>query len=122
MNSEPLILVAGLFVAGCFCHGEIAKHPVAQSGFDHCEPVIQAIERFRADTGGYPTRLSALVPTYLGALPSTPEPTSSKAPVIHDVFYRKTSAGFLLSFRFLTCSANVCEYQPRLGWSCRGNM
>jgi hypothetical protein len=42
------------------------------------QPIVRAIEDFRAQTGGYPASLADLVPKYLPTIPELPDKTQHK--------------------------------------------
>jgi hypothetical protein len=51
--------------------GEAIRRAGLERIMANAEPVIEAIERYRTDTGEYPKSLTDLIPKYLAALPPT---------------------------------------------------
>ena len=84
----------------------------AEQGYAASEPVITALEQFKADKGFYPETLAELVPDYLSAVPTKDD--------VLDFSYRKTGESFEFSFHYIGPGMNTCTYTPEGGWQCSG--
>jgi hypothetical protein len=84
----------------------------ADKGYAACEPVIAALEAFRAAHGAYPEQLAELVPEYV---PDAPVKTDDL-----DFSYSSTGDTYSLSFHYLGPGMNTCTYKPAAGWHCSG--
>jgi hypothetical protein len=60
----------------------------ARQGHERAQPVIAALDRFKADRGAYPERLENLVPAYLPAVPK-----ARLMPAASRFFYMRRSDG-----------------------------
>lgn len=101
---------------GCTLNEEFSAQEEITDGQTKGEQVIQALEKFNADTGGYPKNLHDLVPEYLVEVPITlAEKEFRYEESQSDIFYlsfsvtKKTDVG----------SGTVCTFIKRLeGWDC----
>lgn len=84
----------------------------AEKGYAASEPVIAALEQYRADKGSYPKTLSELIPEYLAVNPLTTE--------VQDFSYSKNGESYSLSFHYLGPGMNTCTYTPEEKWKCSG--
>jgi hypothetical protein len=100
------------------CAGPPAGESDAARAFKaRSAPLLAALERYRADHGGYPTKLDSLVPRYLtpGTLPAAP------ADSVYPVEYRTDGADYTLEFQYRGPGMNVCTYRPAAArWRCQG--
>ncbi|WP_145927219.1 hypothetical protein [Jeongeupia sp. USM3] len=83
--------------------------------FKNLPVLIQALEKFHADNGSYPTDLEALIPRYLAKLPDI---SSEK----HNTSLKYFSKGkvYELSFKYYRPGINSCTYTFPQGWGCMG--
>jgi hypothetical protein len=84
----------------------------AEKGYAASEPVLAAIEHYRADHGAYTQSLAQLVPEYLPAVPG-------KADGL-EFSFSSTGDDYSFSFHYLGPGMNTCTYVPRTGWHCSG--
>jgi hypothetical protein len=84
----------------------------AEKGYAASEPVIAALEQYRADKGSYPESLAELTPEYLTANPLITE--------VQDFSYSKNGESYSLSFHYLGPGMNTCKYTPEEKWQCSG--
>jgi hypothetical protein len=98
-----------LMLSGCEEPGEGEK---AERGYEVCQPIIDALARYSANTGAYPDNLNVLVPNYLAEVPQQ----------VNDIpiRYRKTATSYWLRFSYEGPGMNDCEYTPETGWVCHG--
>jgi hypothetical protein len=89
--------------------GEGAK---ASLGYQTCEPVIQALEKYRAQRAAYPEKLESLAPDFLAAVPATVNN--------YPVEYSASGTSYKLSFRYTGPGMNTCVYTPENKWRCTG--
>ncbi len=103
------LLGLGLLFAGCEKPGEGDK---AERGYQVCQPIIDALASYHADTGAYPENLDALKPDYLTEIPQEVNGIPIR--------YKKTSSSYWLRFSYEGPGMNDCEYTPETGWVCHG--
>lgn len=84
----------------------------AEAGYQICQPVIEALEAYRAQKGHYPEALLALVPAYLGDVPSEVNGM--------EIIYRVDGESYSLEFSYTGPGMNHCAYSPEKGWKCYG--
>lgn len=74
------------------------------------QPIVRAIESFRAQTGGFPASLAALVPKYLPAVPELPDRAQHK---FSGWDYQTETNGMVVSYslRYYLGRGGV-EYRP----------
>jgi hypothetical protein len=84
----------------------------AERGYAITEPVIAALEQYKADKGSYPAALAELVPDYLSAVPTKND--------ILDFSYSSTGDSFSYSFHYIGPGMNTCTYTPEEKWRCSG--
>lgn len=84
----------------------------AERGYAVSEPVIAALEQYKADTGVYPETLAELIPDYLSAVPTKND--------VLDFSYSRTDDGFAFSFHYIGPGMNTCTYTPEEKWQCSG--
>jgi len=104
-----------LLLAACDPPG---KGPRAERGYRRAEPVIQALAAYRAAHGAFPDSLAELVPAHLsaGALAVPRAPRES-----YPLQYRRTGAGYELTFRYAGPGMNECTWRVPPGeWECGG--
>jgi hypothetical protein len=85
----------------------------ADLGYQTCDPIIHALERYHAQTGAYPEELKDLVPSFLAEIPPTPERLS-------EISYRLTDTSYQLEFKYAGPGLNSCIYTPENEWDCSG--
>jgi hypothetical protein len=71
---RSFLLAAGLLVVACRCQLDVfwwAEDRAFAALAARSEPLIQALERYRADHQRYPESLEDLVPAYLASVPAT---------------------------------------------------
>lgn len=84
----------------------------AEKGYAASEPVIAALEKFKADHGAYPDKLAELVPDYLDAVPAATGEL--------DFSYAKEGDTYYFSFHYRGPGLNTCTYTPGKDWGCSG--
>lgn len=84
----------------------------AEKGYAASEPVIAALEKYKADKGSYPETLSELVPDYLPVAPTKTDEL--------DFSYLKIGDSYSFSFHYLGPGMNTCQYTPEQKWKCSG--
>ena len=84
----------------------------AEKGYAASEPVIAALEKYRADNGSYPEKLAELVPDYLPAVPTKTDEL--------DFSYLKNGESYSFSFHYLGPGMNTCKFTPEEKWKCSG--
>ena len=84
----------------------------SEKGYAASEPVIAALEKYRADKGSYPESLSELVPDYLSTAPTKTDEL--------DFSYFKNGDSYSFSFHYLGPGMNICKYTPEEKWKCSG--
>jgi hypothetical protein len=90
------------------------KGAAAERGYALCAPLIEALDKYRADYSAYADSLSALVPKYLTTIPED-ELRSGR------LTYVKRDADYELSFSYGGPGRNICAYTPMTKkWSCIG--
>ncbi len=84
----------------------------AELGYAACDPIIAALEQYKADKGIYPELLEELQPDYLSDAPAevNDEPIS----------YTKTDESYSLAFHYIGPGMNTCAYTPEDKWHCSG--
>jgi hypothetical protein len=112
MTKQILSLLLVAAAIGCDAPGE---GPKALAGFRSSVALVQAIGEYRAQLGGYPENLEALVPKFLAnsqlALP----------PGIHRIEYKRNSSGFELEFEYHGPGVNRCCFgSAKREWACNG--
>ena len=85
----------------------------AEMGYKLSEPVIAALEQYKADHGTYPKTLEELVPDYLSTVPVSTDGV--------DFSYSSTGESCSLSFHYTGPGMNSCTYKPETkDWRCYG--
>lgn len=85
----------------------------AEKGYALNEPVIAALEQYRADHSSYPEKLAELIPDYL---PEVPTKTDEL-----DFSFSSDGANYRLSFHYRGPGMNTCTYTPEeKDWKCSG--
>ena len=85
----------------------------AEKGYAASEPVIDALESYKADHGSYPETLTALVPEYLPAAPTKTDEL--------DFSYSSTGGSYRFSFHYIGPGMNSCTFAPESKeWDCSG--
>lgn len=85
----------------------------AEKGYAASEPVIAALEAYKADHGTYPMDLIELVPDYLPAAPTKTDGL--------DFSYSGTGDSYRFSFHYLGPGMNTCTFTPESKeWDCSG--
>lgn len=84
----------------------------AELGYAVCDPIISALDQYKADKGEYPESLDELLPDYLSSVPTevNNEP----------IYYKKVDRSFTLSFHYIGPGTNTCTYTPEDKWHCSG--
>ena len=121
----PWLLLALFLLTGCIAGtikltGIVAKDEPpgvgakAERGYLVCNPIIAALESYKAANGAYPVSLGELVP---GTIASVPSRVNDQ-----DIVYQRTETGYKLSFMYLGPGMNICTYSPEAGseWDCSG--
>ena len=88
------------------------KGPKAEAGYQACQPLIEALEKFHAQEGRYPEMLEELVPAYLTSLPTEVNDM--------EIIYRLDGESYSLEFSYAGPGMNHCSYTPEKGWKCYG--
>jgi hypothetical protein len=84
----------------------------AEKGYAASEPVIAALDQYRADHGVYPEKLAGLVPEYLLVAPTKTDEL--------DFSYSSTGESYSFSFHYRGPGLNTCSYTPEEEWKCSG--
>ena len=85
----------------------------AEKGYAVSQPVIAALESFKADRGSYPQSLTELVPDYLTIVPTKTDEL--------DFSYTSTGGSYRFSFHYIGPGMNTCTYaSDAQGWECSG--
>ncbi len=84
----------------------------AEQGYQVCEPVITALNKYHETHGDYPTVLEMLIPDYLGQVP--------KEVNGYPIEYTKTETSYSLRFSYAGPGMNHCAYTPENRWDCYG--
>ena len=84
----------------------------AERGYTFSEPIIAALEKYRADHGAYPEKLALLVPDYLPTAPTAPEGL--------EYSYSSTGTSYSFSFHYTGPGMNTCTFTPGADWRCSG--
>src|SRR5262245_24538693 len=80
----------------------------AERGYQTCQPIIEALEAYQTQEGGYPATLEELRPRYVDEIP---EEVNG-----YPLEYRKTEDGYSLEFSYEGPGMNHCTYTPAKGW------
>jgi len=111
--SKITLLAGGLglaILAGCPPPGQ---GRAAETGYRRSEPIIAALDRFRAVHGAYPGALSELdVPVEVLQPPLGPGQGPWE--------YRSERDSYELTFRYAGPGMNRCVYSPEKHWQCHG--
>jgi hypothetical protein len=85
----------------------------AEKGYAASEPVIAALESYKADHGAYPEDLIELVPGYLTIVPTKTDEL--------DFSYSSADGSYHFSFHYIGPGMNTCSYTPEeKEWKCSG--
>lgn len=85
----------------------------AEMGYAISAPVIEALEKYKADHRSYPENLADLAPDYL---PSIPTKTDEL-----EFSYSSTGDGYRFSFHYRGPGMNTCTYASEAkDWQCSG--
>jgi hypothetical protein len=103
------LVCLGLILTGCPKPGEGEQ---AERGYQACQPIIDALAHYHADTGVYPESLNVLLPTYITAIPQTVN--------AYPIQYTKALSSYRLRFSYERPGMNHCDYTPETGWICVG--
>ena len=123
-TNKALIVLATFVLSTCLCLGciftvspqliMVLDQPTVQEGQERAKELIKALEQYKADTGKYPTKLDALVPSYLTAIPQPARGAQYE--------YELLSNGdeFTLSFDVgISLDGDYCEYISKTRiWQC----
>lgn len=104
-----VLLCLGFMLAGCEKPGEGER---AERGYQVCQPIIDALTSYHADSGAYPENLNALMPDYLTDIPQEVNG--------YPIEYTKTTTSYRLRFSYERPGMNHCDYTPETGWACYG--
>ena len=109
----PSILLLALAACKVF---SVAEPPgvgeQAERGYAVCDPIIAALEQYKADKGEYPEALEGLMPGYL---PHVPTKVNDE-----EITYIKTGESFSLAFHYIGPGVNTCTFTPEDTWHCSG--
>jgi hypothetical protein len=83
-----------------------------EKGYAASAPVIEALEKYRADHDAYPQKLAELVPDYLPAAPGKTDAL--------DFSYSSTGDSYSFSFHYTGPGMNTCTFKPGEDWRCSG--
>jgi hypothetical protein len=86
--------------------------PKAETGYKALAPIIEALERYKANHNSYPEKLDTLVPDYL--------PDLSVEPEDFQFTYQIEDQSYKLRFNYVGPGMNICTYKPETGWDCFG--
>ncbi len=94
------------------CKASLTEGDEISGNMERARPIIQALERYEQDHGGFPQRLDLLVPAYLSDIPHT---------ITHQNFTYRPSQyeGYYLVFDVVSTQHLGCRYIQRLkDWDC----
>ncbi len=106
-----LLLCALLLLAGCEKPGEGRK---AQTGYAVAQPVQEALEAHRQQTGSYPEALSALPAAALARA------TAEASQVEFSYRSLENGSSYELRFQYTGPGMNICTIRPGDAWACHG--
>jgi hypothetical protein len=115
--TRHLLFITFVFINLLACSPAPTEEPPgigakAERGYMLSEPVIAALEQYKADNGLYPETLAELVPAYLSAVPKKDNDL--------DFSYSATGESFKFSFHYIGPGMNTCTYTPEKQWRCSG--
>jgi len=114
--AAAVVCVACVFAAVWLARTIIGEPPGqgarAEQGYQVCEPVIIALNKYHETHGDYPIALETLIPDYLGQVP--------KEVNGYPIEYTKTESGYSLQFSYEGPGMNYCTYTPEKQWDCHG--
>jgi hypothetical protein len=88
------------------------KGAKAERGYQVCQPIIEALDKYYMAEGEYPLMLKSLSPAYIGDVSSE----VNGSPII----YRTTKESYRLEFSYTGPGMNICTYTPENDWHCYG--
>lgn len=77
-----------------------------------CQPILDALQRYRQKEGAYPSNLDALVPNYIDQIPRM---LNGEVPK-----YERTSSSYALAYSYAGRALYLCQYKPESRWECFG--
>lgn len=116
-----LLVCCLMVVAGFFIYQRVIGRPPgqgikAESGYQTCQPIIDALARFYTVKQAYPETLDELSPDYLDPIP--------KDYAGYPIEYKKTTEAYQLTFSYEGPGMNHCSYIPARDstavWNCYG--
>ena len=111
------------FMSGCGIFGPApGKGRKAKRGYAKAAPVIKAIDEYHNETGGYPSSLDVLLPTYLAEWPKGFDADGICLGFIPEdgLCYTKTEKSYEIRFSYTGPGKNICVYTPESGWNAIG--
>jgi hypothetical protein len=104
-------LLVGVYLAGCRINTRYPEE--ASAGRELYQPVIEALEAYKADHESYPTSLRELIPDYLDEIPDG----TVIHPEFEGPFYSDADGTYTIRFTTHMFGAH-CTYSPEDGWHC----
>lgn len=97
------------------CGEKPGEGELAKKGYEKAKPIIEALEKYRAEKGDYPKTLAELTPEYLAELPTDESGQNYKYQ------YKADEKNFILSFNYAAPGLGICEcnyYPAQKKWFC----
>ena len=119
MSKLKHILIISVFfiLNGCmffeFMQEPPGKGATANEWYKKSEPIIKALENYKATNKKYPISLQNLIPAY-----TTSE---VKKEINKGGFeYQRENNSYALTFTYYRPGVNICVYHPNSKWKCSG--
>lgn len=125
MNFKAIGLLLNFFLCVFLvgCGDKPGKGATAERCYVALQPVMQSLERYKAEQRRYPQTLAQLMPQYLNKIPTGEETQTSESQ--HIVFSYRSIDGneYVLTFEYVGGGINTCQYHSVKGsWECSGYM
>ncbi len=123
-TNKTVLFFATILLSTCICLGcllvvsaqlyKARDTPTAAEGQQKANELIKALERYKNDTGRYPSELDVLVPTYVAAIP---KPTWNTQ---YGYEVQANGAEFIIFFDVgISVDGDYCEYSSQSqSWYC----
>ena len=123
-TNKTVLFFATILFSTCVCLGcllvvsaplyKVLDQPIAAEGQQKADELIKALEQYKNDTGGYPSELDVLVPTYVAAIP---KPTWNTQ---YGYEVQANGAEFIIFFDVgISVDGDYCEYSSQSqSWYC----
>lgn len=116
-------MIAKVFIAAIFsftliagdCGGKPGESEAAKRGIAAAQPAIEALEKYKLESGRYPDSLNELSPKFLSSLPQ------DKDGLDFTYSYNDSKKSYIIEFKFAggMIGMNECSYYSETKkWSC----